>query len=208
MISPNPPTLARAEGKFGIDPARLPRAAASGSKPLPLGIACGQVQTAGADRRPVRVMQKKQRKLDPAYRRKALELRRNGATFAQIGAALGIGRKAVSKLIDRELARQEQEARENAGAALGLELERLDAALRVASAVMNNPGVSADKRLRAIDRVLRVEFLRCRLLGLLAPTKIAPVTPDGKRPYASPGPPTDADRLRRIQDLLTRAGVN
>jgi len=153
-------------------------------------------------------MQKERRKLDAADRRKALELRRNGATFAQIGAALGIGRKAVSKLIDRELARQQHEARENAGAALGLELERLDAALRVACAVMNNPGAGAESRLRAIDRVLRVEFLRCRLLGLLAPTKIAPVTPDGHRPYAPPGPPTDADRLRRIQDLLARAGAN
>jgi hypothetical protein len=153
-------------------------------------------------------MQKERRKLDEADRRKALELRRNGATFAQIGAALGIGRKTVSKLIDRELARQQHEAREDAGAALGLELERLDAALRVACAVMNNPAAGAESRLRAIDRVLRVEFLRCRLLGLLAPTKIAPVTPDGHRPCASPGPPTDADRLRRIQELLNRAGVN
>jgi hypothetical protein len=85
-------------------------------------------------------MQKKPRKLDPADRRKALELRRNGATFAQIGVALGIGRKAVSKLIDRELARQQQEARENAGAALGLELERLDAALRVASLPLPTQG--------------------------------------------------------------------
>jgi hypothetical protein len=152
-------------------------------------------------------MQKERRKLDAADRRKALELRRNGATFAQIGAVLGIDRKAVSKLINRELARQRHEERENAGAALGLEL-RLDAALRVASAIMNNPGVDAETRLRAIDCVLRFEFLRCRLLGLLAPTKIAPVTPDGHRPYAPPGPPTDADRVRRIQDLLTQAGAN
>jgi hypothetical protein len=143
-----------------------------------------------------------------AYRRKALELHRNGATFAQIGAALGIGRKAVSKLIEREMARQRHEARENASAALGLELERLDAALRVACAVMNNPGAGADSRLRAIDRVLKVSHLRCRLLGLYAPTRIAPVAPDGKQPYTPPGPPTDADRLRRIQDLLTQAGAN
>jgi hypothetical protein len=148
-------------------------------------------------------MQKERRKLDTADRRKALELRRNGATFAQIGAALGIGRKAVSKLIDRELARWQHEARENAGAALGLELERLDAALRVACAVMNNPGAGAESRLRAIDRVLKVSHVRCRLLGLYAPTRFALVAPAGKQPYAPPGSATDADRLRRIQDLLT-----
>jgi hypothetical protein len=50
--------------------------------------------------------------------------------------------------------------------------------------------------------MLKIEHLRCRLLNLYAPAKVAPTTPDGSRPYTPPEQMTDSVRLQKIQTLL------
>jgi hypothetical protein len=146
-------------------------------------------------------------KLSPADRCAAVEMRRAGLSFIQIGRQLGVSRKRASAVVSRQMARRRQEAHKTAAVALGLELERLDAALRVAVAAMNQPGAPAERRLRAIDRVLKIEHLRCRLLNLYAPAKVAPSTPDGSRAYTPPALTPDADRLRKVQALLGLCGT-
>jgi len=152
-------------------------------------------------------MPRERKQLSPADRRAAVEMRRAGLSFLHIAQHLNISRKRASAVVNHQMARQREQARETAATALGLELERLDATLRVAVAVMNAPGAPAGRRLRAIDRVLKVSDLRCRLLNLYAPAKVAPTTPDGSRAYTLPEQRTDSDRLRKIQALLGLGGA-
>jgi hypothetical protein len=152
-------------------------------------------------------MPRERKKLSPADCRAAVEMRRAGLYFIQIAQQLGISRKRASAVVNRQMVSRREEARETAATALGLELERLDAALRVAVAVMNQPGAPAGQRLRAIDRVLKIKHVRCRLLNLYAPANVAPTTSDGSRAYTPPEPRTDSDRLQKIQALLGLSGA-
>lgn len=73
-----------------------------------------------------------------------------------------------------------------------LELIRLDALLD-ATWLWASQG-----KPQAIDRVLRIMERRAKLLGLDAPTKIAPTTPDGDNPYGT----TPTEQLFREIDAL------
>jgi hypothetical protein len=97
-------------------------------------------------------------------RRRALELRRAGATYEQIAAALGYfdssgARKAVKKGLRQTLAEPAAELRQ-------LELLRLD---RLHETLW--PRAVAGQ-VRAIDRVLRIMARRAALLGLDAPLRV------------------------------------
>ena len=97
---------------------------------------------------------------------KAFELRKGGASYRQIGRALGVSEKTahgdvITRL--RELARIEEHV---AADVRQLEVERLDALL------MGHWGAATSGDERASRVVLSVLERRARLLGLDAPAKV------------------------------------
>lgn len=114
-------------------------------------------------------------------RREAFRLRKEGATFREIGEALGVSGTAARKAILAELETINADTREIAGELIALEAARLDEAHKAIW-----PKVEVGD-LRAIDRMLKIMERRARLFGLDAPSKIAPTTPDGNEPYQGGG---------------------
>lgn len=103
----------------------------------------------------------------------ALNLRKSGASFRQIGDQLGVDAATAYRDVQRALADLAKEQRESAEQLRQLELERLDA-LQIALWVQARQGNQG-----AVDRVLRIMERRARLLGLDAPTK-ADITSGGQ----------------------------
>lgn len=54
---------------------------------------------------------------------------------------------------------------------------------------------------RFLAGIERCIVRRCQILGLNAPTKLAPTTPDGRQPYVL----TESERLERLTTLLAQA---
>ena len=101
----------------------------------------------------------------------ALELRKTGAPFSQIGKALGLSKVRAFQLIAEALADLGATCAEKAEELRRLELERCDALQFKLWPQADNP--------RVADSILRVMERRAKLLGLDAPTKVAQTTPDG-----------------------------
>jgi hypothetical protein len=83
-------------------------------------------------------------------RTQALELRKGGATYARIGAALGVSEQRAHRIVTQELARLNARRAEEASAVTRLEQERLNALLAAvwpAAAAGDDP---------AIDRALSI----------------------------------------------------
>ncbi len=100
------------------------------------------------------------------HERDALSLRIGGARYAAIGDALGMTEAGAAKAVYRALDRIRSEIRESADQYIQLQLERLDKMLL---------GVwpeAVKGRYGAIDRVLKIEERRARLLGLDAATEL------------------------------------
>ncbi|MGP0035679.1 MAG: hypothetical protein ACLP4R_14040 [Solirubrobacteraceae bacterium] len=94
-----------------------------------------------------------------------------GASFTEIAEALHISRSTAHEAFHRELAAvrelvSEDEARE----AVLLQCARLDRAFQVASTIASS-SPNPDVKLRAIDRIIRIEERRAKLLGLDAPNR-------------------------------------
>ena len=124
--------------------------------------------------------------------KQALELRKGGASFPEIARALGYSAaagayQAVMSALRKTLKEPAEEVRT-------LEVARLDAMLLAlwAQVKQGNQG--------AIDKALKVEERRAKLLGLDAPNKVAPTDPSGEREYGDPL--TDDERIRRTAALL------
>lgn len=106
------------------------------------------------------------RRVQAAEREKAaFALRIAGATYAQIGAQLGVTGCAAHKMVKRVLERTRGETDAEAVELRRLETERLDA-LQVALWGLASKGDAG-----AIDRILKIMERRARLLGLDAPTR-------------------------------------
>jgi hypothetical protein len=106
-----------------------------------------------------------------------------GFSFEQIAQRLGISRSAAWKSYGRRLKTVRElvdldEVREH----VDLQLRRLDLVLQVAVAVALDDSAAADVRLRAVDRVVRIEARRATLLGLDAAARIEL----GVRPLPAP----------------------
>jgi DNA-binding CsgD family transcriptional regulator len=101
-----------------------------------------------------------------ARRLQAIELRKAGATYRQIGERLSVSEAQAYNDVQRELARLATQTQDAAAALRVLESERLDALMLALwqQAKQGNQG--------AIDRVLKVMERRARLVGLDAPTRI------------------------------------
>lgn len=98
---------------------------------------------------------------------KAFELRKGGATYAQIATALGVTRQGAHKMIKRTMAELSALAEEDAEEVRRMEIERLDAMLLGLweKARRGHEG--------AVDRVLRIMQRRSDMLGLDAPKRSA-----------------------------------
>ena len=97
---------------------------------------------------------------------KALELRKRGMNYTQIGEKLGCARNTACRYVLSELENLADKCREEAVHVRDLELQRLDALyLKAWEAVEEGD-------LPAIDRCLRIMERRAKLLGLDAAQKV------------------------------------
>lgn len=96
-------------------------------------------------------------------RRKALALRRAGATYDQIAEALEVSVARARSYVDEAIEAINKEIGESAAEVRTIEAERLDEMMRILW-----PKVR-EGNLKAMDRVMRIMERRSRLLGLDAP---------------------------------------
>jgi hypothetical protein len=109
-------------------------------------------------------------------RLKVLELRMAGAHMRAIAAQVGVSAMQVRRDLAAELAFIEEKCAEKRSEVLRLELERLDA-LYLKAHMQARQG-----NLYAIDRCLNIMNRRAEYLGLDAPSRVSPTSPDGKGP--------------------------
>jgi hypothetical protein len=130
-----------------------------------------------------------------AKRAEALTLRRAGASYDKIAAALGISTKNAYKHVMKGLAALKKMNDELAEQVRQLELQRLDemqtalyaAALSpVPQTALDREGKPVivdsgrDQQLRVIDRVIKIMERRDALMGVNAPTKVEQSGPNGE----------------------------
>jgi hypothetical protein len=94
-------------------------------------------------------------------------MRIGGASYRAIGEQLGITESGAAKAVKRAMKRIADEVKENAEQYRDLQLERLDKMLLAvwSDAIKGSYG--------AVDRVLKIEYQRAKLLGLDAPTQVS-----------------------------------
>src|SRR5262249_19647874 len=116
--------------------------------------------------RPMAHSKNSPRRILAAERRtQALNLRKQGLTYARIAEALGISEPRAHRIVTFERQRLNQKRSEAAAEVLRLELERLDAMLAGVWAAAEQGDLAS------IDRVLRIQERRARLQGLDAPER-------------------------------------
>ena len=93
----------------------------------------------------------------------ALELRRAGATYEQIGKQLNLSRSRAHQLVIEGLSVIQDQIKKESGVIIALELERLDNLLLGLWQQRTNP--------RVVDSILRILERKHRLQGLDAPIK-------------------------------------
>ncbi len=106
-----------------------------------------------------------------------IQLRRDGHLLTEIGEKVGVSPQYCHRVIVNYLDKMNEEMRADAAQLQMLEHERLE---RMLKAVW--PDAMAGK-LSAIDRVIKILEREAKLLGLDAPTKVAPTSPDGSASY-------------------------
>lgn len=89
-----------------------------------------------------------------------MQLRIGGARYEQIAERLGIAPSTVGRALKRAMGRWQDQATELAGEMVWLQLERLD---RLLVALWKD---ASSGNVGAIDRVLKIEERRAKLLGL------------------------------------------
>jgi hypothetical protein len=108
-----------------------------------------------------------------------LSLRRAGRSYAEISAATSIPKTTVYRLVHAALEDYRCRTQTDVDEHIALQIARLDSALAAIT-----PKIEAGS-LEACDRMLKIESRRAALLGLDAPTRLAPTSPDGKAEYGS-----------------------
>ncbi len=98
---------------------------------------------------------------------KALDLRKKGFSYTQIGKTLGCARNTACRYVLSELENLADKCREEAVHVRDLELQRLDELYLIAY-----HAISDGNDLAGIDRCLRVQERRAKLLGLDAAQKV------------------------------------
>lgn len=98
---------------------------------------------------------------------KALELRKRGMNYTQIGEKLGCSRSTACRYVLSELENLADKCREEAVHVRDLELQRLDELYLIAYRA-----ISDGNDLAGIDRCLRIMERRAKLLGIDAAAKV------------------------------------
>ena len=98
---------------------------------------------------------------------KALELRKRGLNYTQIGKKLGCSRSTACRYVLSELENLADKCREEAAHVRDLELQRLDDLYLIAYRA-----IIRGNDLAGIDRCLRIMERRAKLLGLDAAQKV------------------------------------
>ena len=98
---------------------------------------------------------------------RALELRKQGLNYTQIGEELGCNRSTACRYVLSELENLADKCREEAVHVRDLELQRLDELYLIAYRA-----ISDGNDLAGIDRCLRIMERRAKLLGLDAAEKV------------------------------------
>lgn len=131
-------------------------------------------------------------------KQRALELRLMGKTYAEIGRTLEISaptaHKHVKSMMDAAIKTAEQDAERLRMQEL-MRLDRMNEAIWTAVIKGNTT---------AVDKAIKIHEKRAALLGLNAPTKVAPTDPTGKKPYEPEKGMTPAEVNDRIQELLDK----
>ncbi len=107
---------------------------------------------------------------------KWLNAYRNGKRQIDIAAEAGVAKSTVCEAIRNLML---ELPREDAEAVRALQVDRLNRALEIAFTIAEAAPEESDTRLRAIDRIVRIEKRRSEILGTDEPQK-APVGPDGQ----------------------------
>jgi hypothetical protein len=109
----------------------------------------------------------------------ALRLRAKGKTVREIAEALDIGVATAHLDVRTAMSEVAKLAEEDLQAERGIELMRLERAMRVVEAVLgdNAEGVQTDEdggelKLKALDRMMKLQDQRAKLLGLYAAEKV------------------------------------
>lgn len=131
-------------------------------------------------------------------RLEALKLRALRMSYTDIGLRMGISRQRACQLVQEELEAISNECRETAERVRNLESISLDN-MQMALARQVNAGDTT-----AIDKTLKIMERRARLLGLDAPTKVAPTTPDGENPYEA----MSREELREIAARIVNGNTS
>lgn len=123
----------------------------------------------------------------------ALQLRAHGHTVRGIAKALGCSKSSAGRYLKDAFAAEREGISEAKADLVETEILRCDTYLQAIAKKVQAGDV------RAIDTALKVAERRARLLGLDAPTKIAPTTPDGEGLYSPEQILRAADEIREAQ---------
>lgn len=137
------------------------------------------------------------RKITAAQNReRAAELKKMGFTYADIGKELGVSRQRAHQYVKEEL---EKLAEMTQGSIIALRQRSIE---RIDRMVLSLWSKAIKGDFQAIDRVVKLMEQEAKLLGLHAPQKIAPTTPDGESEYQPRAGMTPEERDARIAELL------
>lgn len=130
-------------------------------------------------------------KLDPAdearietRRAEAMRLRIRGKNYREIAAETGVSVRQAWLDVKAVLERTKNDADEKAEDARALDLDRLDRALDTVEQILEGgsftEGTDPDElKLKALDRLVKIQEQRAKLLGLYAPQKTELSGPNG-----------------------------
>lgn len=132
---------------------------------------------------------------DKAYA--AMELRKAGRTYEEIATELNCSIAGAWKSVNRYLVERREQIAESANEVREIELQRLEAATLLAMEHIRAGDLSG------IDRLLRVQERRAKLLGLDAPTVIqATINAADEAAYAAQLAQMTAEQLAAERDRL------
>ena len=172
-------------------------------------------------------MRQQGKKAEMAKRRSQVaELYIQGWPQARIALQLGVTQPTVGNDLKAIQAQWRVSALRDFDAARELELQKLDRIERESweawersqqpaqsgkVRLLASGGETTEKSLehqtgdpRYLDQVLKCIDARSKLLGLFAPTKIAPVTPDGREPFRLAVANMSLDELRALKNLQAK----
>ncbi len=136
-------------------------------------------------------------------RAEAVKLRARGKGFQEIADTLKIGLATAHLDVRTAMTEIAKEAEENVLAERGTELSRLERALEVVETVLLNAPTAEngeELQLKALDRLIKIQDQRSKLLGLYSPEKRELSGPDG-------GPIAIDARAALLERITGRAGA-